>query len=167
MRDITIPAMTNVNDLDESESPFHQLSSLSRTRLVATRQIVAADRRLSVEGFDAFQWKNIRQLLPLQMVVPADVRPWRARVCRSHYVWIPPEDIQSTDDLTGLDAFDLAIRIFDFSSWRPVLAQRFSSNLGPPPFDPVSIGLAWLLVRWRNWTWSTLVKESLNMLKSA
>jgi hypothetical protein len=27
--------------------------------------------------------------------VPADVRPWRARVCRSHYVWLPPDDIQS------------------------------------------------------------------------
>ena len=39
------------------------------------------------------------------------------------------------------------------------LGQRFSSNLGPPPFDPVSIGLAWLLVRWRSWAWSTLVTE--------
>ena len=25
----------------------------------------------------------------------------------------------------------------------------------PPPFDPVSIGLVWLLVRWRNWSWPT------------
>lgn len=26
--------------------------------------------------------------------------------------------------------------------WRPILGQRFSSNLDPPPFDPVSIRLA-------------------------
>jgi hypothetical protein len=159
MSSFVVPAMTNVNALDVSESPFHQLRGLSRSRMIATRTIPAADRRLLVEGFDAFQWKNIRHRFPLQMVVPANVRPWRARVCRSHYVWLSPDDIQSADDLVGLDAFDLAIRIFDFSSWRPVLGQRFSSNFGPPPFDPVSIGLAWLLARWRNWTWSTLVKE--------
>jgi hypothetical protein len=159
MSSFVVPAMTNVNTLDVPESPFHQLRGLSRSRLAATRTILAADRRLLVEGFDAFQWKNIRHLFPLQMVVPADVRPWRARVCRSHYVWLPPDDIQSADDLVGLDAFDLVIRVFDFGSWRPVLGQRFSSNFGPPPFDPVSIGLAWLLVRWRNWTWSTWVKE--------
>jgi len=152
MSGILIPAMAEMNELNVPESPFHQLSGLSRSRLAATRNIPAADRRLLVEGFDAFQWENIRHLFPLQPVVPADVRPWRARVCRSHYVWLPPDGIQSVDDLTGLDAFDLVIRIFDFSPWRPILGQRFSSNFGPPPFDPVSIGLAWLLVRWRNWT---------------
>ncbi len=159
MSSISIPAIAKVNDLDTSESPFHQLSSLSRSRLAATRKIPAANRRLLVEGFDVFQWENIHHLFPLQLVVPAGVRPWRARVCRSHYVWLPPDDIQSADDLTGLDAFDLVIRIFDFSSWRPILGQRFCSNFGPPAFDPVSIGLAWLLVRWRNWTWPTLVTE--------
>ena len=114
--------------------------------------------------------------------MPPGVRPWRSRLCRSHYVWLPPDDIQSADDLSGLDNFDLVLRLFDFSPWRPIpslrqaqykrqpfdelrtrlrtsLGQRFSSNLGPPPFDPVSIGLAWLVVRWRNWTWPQLVTE--------
>jgi hypothetical protein len=63
------------------------------------------------------------------------------------------------DDLQGWDDFDLVLRLFDFSSWRPILAQRFSSQLGPPPFDPVSLGLAWLLVRWRNWDWPRLLTE--------
>jgi hypothetical protein len=152
--------MEKTRGLDVPESPFHRLSSLSRPRLAATRNVPAADRRLWVEDFvTAFQWETMHHLFPLQLVVSADVRPWRARVCRSHYIWLPPDDIQSVDDLTGLDAFDLAIRIFDFGPWRPILGQRFSSNFGPPPFDPVSIGLAWLLVRWRNWTWSTLVTE--------
>jgi hypothetical protein len=29
----------------------------------------------------------------------------------------------------------------------------------PPPFDPVSLGLAWLMTRWRNWDWPTLLTE--------
>ncbi len=49
----------------------------------------------------------------------------------------------------GLDDFDLILRLFDFSAWRPILAQRFRSQFGPPPFDPVSLGLAWLLALWR------------------
>jgi hypothetical protein len=30
---------------------------------------------------------------------------------------------------------------------------------GASPFDPVSVGLAWLLVRWRVWAWSDLLTE--------
>ena len=47
----------------------------------------------------------------------------------------------------------------DFSAWRPILAQRFASHMGPPPFDPVSLGLLTLLGRWRSWGWSTLHTE--------
>jgi len=59
----------------------------------------------------------------------------------------------------GLDDFDLVLRLFDFAPWRPILGQRFSSHLGPPPFDPVSLGLAWLMARWRQWDWPTLLTE--------
>ncbi len=157
---ILIPTMEETDSPDVPESPFHRLSSLSRSQLAATRDVPAADRRLLVEDFvTTFQWETILPLLPLRLAVPASVRPWRSRLCRSHYLWLPPDDIQSADDLIGLDAFDLVIRIFDFSSWRPILGQRFSSNFGPPPFDPVSMGLTWLLVRWRNWTWPTSVTE--------
>jgi hypothetical protein len=62
-------------------------------------------------------------------------------------------------DLQGLNDFDLVLRLFDFSPWRPYLAQRFCSQLGPPPFDPVSIGLCFLLARWRGWGWSELLTE--------
>ena len=59
----------------------------------------------------------------------------------------------------GLDDFDLILRLFDFSAWRPILGQRFASQYGPPPFDPVSLGLAWLLARWHGWSWPQLVTE--------
>ena len=59
----------------------------------------------------------------------------------------------------GLDDFDLILRLYDFSAWRPILGQRFASQYGPPPFDPVSLGLAWLLARWRGWSWPQLVTE--------
>jgi hypothetical protein len=59
----------------------------------------------------------------------------------------------------GMDDFDLILRLFDFSAWRPILGQRFASQCGPPPFDPVSLGLSWLLARWRGWGWPQLVSE--------
>ncbi|MGD9101815.1 MAG: hypothetical protein PVF45_15135, partial [Anaerolineae bacterium] len=142
------------------ESPFHRLTTLPRSELLATREIPAAERRLLTEHFvTAFQWESVRPLLPLRLVVPPDVTPWRPRRCRSHYRWLPPNDLQDADDLSGLDDFDLLLRLFDFSPWRPILAQRFASSLGPPPFDPVSIGLAFLLARWRNWGWPSLLTE--------
>jgi hypothetical protein len=157
---ILIPTMEQTESLNAPESPFHRLTTFSRSELAATRDIAAAERRLLTEHFVAvFQWESIYPHLPLRLEVPPDVPLWRARSCRSHYVWQPPDAIQSIADWDGLDNFDLVLRLFDFSPWRPILGQRFSSNFGPPPFDPVSIGLAWLLVRWRNWTWPDLVRE--------
>jgi hypothetical protein len=72
---------------------------------------------------------------------------------------LPPEETLTAADLQGLDDFDLVLRLFDFSAWRPILAQRFRSHLGPPPFDPVTIGLAALLARYKGWSWATLLTE--------
>jgi hypothetical protein len=120
----------------------------------------AAERRQLTQHFVAtFQWQAIRPLLPLRLVVPPDIPHWQGRLCRSHYIWLPPEDTLSVDDLAGLDDFDLLLRLFDFSPWRPILAQRFCSHMGPPPFDPLSVGLATLLARWKRWPWPTLATE--------
>ena len=157
---ILIPSQVSSPPLVVPESPFHSLTSLSRAELASTRDVPAADRRLQTAHFvDVFQWENIRPLLPLQLGLPPDAPLWRARICRSHYVWLPPDDVHSAADLARLDNLDLVLRLFDFTLWRGILGQRFSSGYGPPPFDPVSIGLAWLLVRWRDWTWSQLVTE--------
>jgi RNA polymerase sigma factor (sigma-70 family) len=122
------------------------------------RSLAAIGRECGVTWEAVRHWRNDALLL-LRLDTPPDVRPWRRRLCRSHYAWRPPDDIRSIDDWEGLDDFDLVLRLFDFSPWRPILGQRFSSNMGPPPFDPVSMGLAWLLVRWRDWGWCDLLTE--------
>jgi len=120
----------------------------------------AADRRLLTTNFvSTFHWSAIRPLLPLRLVIPWAVPAWQGRLCRSHYVWLPPPERLSADDLAGLDDFDLALRLFDFSAWRPILAQRLHSHMGPPPFDPLSIGLGILLARCKGWRWATLCTE--------
>lgn len=143
-----------------SDSPFHRLAGLSRQEMVASRGVAAAERRLLVKHFvTTFQWSAVRPFLPLRLVVPSEVSPWQPRLCRSHYVWLPPEETLSASDLNGLDDWDLILRLFDMSAWRPILGQRFCSRMGPPPFDPVSIGLALLLACWKRWKWSTLLTE--------
>ena len=141
-------------------SPFHNLLGLSRTDMVASRELEATERRLLTEHFvDTFQWSSVYPLLPLRLVIPPDVPPWQPRHCRSYYRWLPPEVTLTADDLQGLDDLDLVLRLFDFSAWRPLLAQRFRSHMGPPPFDPVTIGLAALLARYKGWGWPTLLTE--------
>jgi hypothetical protein len=155
------------------DSPFHQLLGFTRALLRDTRDIPAAARRLLLPNFVAtFRWDTVRPLLPLRLVVaptqptadpdqPATLPVWQPRYCRSHYVWLPPEATldQAPAAWQGLDDFDLLLRLFDCSAWRPILGQRFASQYGPPPFDPVSLGLAWLLARWRGWSWPQLVTE--------
>ena len=160
MSTILIPAVEGLGPDQVADSPFQRLTSLSRRDLAATRGLPAAQRRLLTEHFVAtFQWEAVRPLLPLRLVALPDVPPWEPRRCRSFYTWLPPDDIRSADDWDGLDDFDLILRLFDFSPWRPILAQRFRSHLGPPPFDSVSIGLAFLLARWRGWGWPQLRTE--------
>ena len=170
MRALLIPARSEERALflppDQAQltcvpdSPFHNLTGLSRTDMAESRGMEAAERRLLTEHFvSTFAWSAIRSLLPLRLVVPSDVPPWRPRHCRSYYQWLPPEEALTAKDLRKLDDFDLVLRLFDFSVWRPILAQRFRSQLGPPPFDPVSISLAVLLARWKQWGWPTLLTE--------
>lgn len=157
---ILIPTYQDPGPLVVPQSPFQGLNTFSRSELANTRDIPAEDRRLLTEHFvSTFQWEAVRPHLPIRLELPSGVRPWRARTCRSFYQWLPPDDVRSVDDLIGLDNFDLVLRLADFTPWRSILGQRFSSGFGPPPFDPVSIGLSWMLVRWRDWKWSTLVTE--------
>lgn len=163
MSTILVPAPTQlqvVTGILVPTSPFHHLVGLSRKDLIATRDIPAAERRLLVkDSLTSFRWEAIKPHLPLRLCIPADVPPWQPRRCRSHYRWLAPDDIESSKDLEGLDDFDLILRLLDFTAWRPILGQRFHSQFGPPPFDPVSIGLAILLARWRRWEWSDLRTE--------
>jgi hypothetical protein len=176
MSSLWVPAATSAQVLNETQlpdSPFHQLLGFTRNLLRETRDIAAAERRLLLPNFlETFRWAAVRPLLPLRLVVaPTQPEPdseqelaapsWQPRYCRSYYQWLAPEERlgEGLAAWQGLDDFDLILRLFDFSAWRPILGQRFSSQFGPPPFDPVSLGLAWLLALWRGWSWPQLVTE--------
>ena len=92
-------------------------------------------------------------------VLPGDPPPWQARSCRSYYQWLPLDHLHSSTDLVGMDPFDLCLLLFDFSAWRPYFGARFKSHFGPPGFDPLSLGLAVFLARYRKWDWPTLEGE--------
>lgn len=157
-----LPALFPELDLlKAAASPFHHLNSfVSRPEFKAARALPASQRRLLSPEFRAsFTWEAMRPTLPICLVVPEGVPAWQSRHALSHYQWLPPDDIQSPPEVAKLDDFDLLLRLTDFSAWRPILAQRFASQMGPPPFDPVSLGLLTLLGRWRNWGWSTLHTE--------
>lgn len=160
MNTIWIPATPLVPALAVPDSPFQRLTSVSRAELAATRDLPAAQRRLLIPDFvELFGWEAIRPLLPLRLPTPGQPPPWAGRRCRSRYQWLPSDDLASSADLLGLDEFDLMLRLFDFSAWRPYFAQRFKSQFGPPPFDPLSLGLAWLLAVYQGWDWERLVAE--------
>ena len=114
-----IPAAEVVAQVEISNSPFLDLQSFSRTELQETRSLPAAERRLLIPNFvEIFRWEAIRPLLPLRVPTPGAPPAWRSRICRSFYRWLPPNELVSSADLVGLDAFDLMLRLFDFSPWR-------------------------------------------------
>lgn len=122
-----------------------------------TRKIEAAERRLLIPNFvELFCWEAIRPLLPLRLPTPGNPPAWAGPLCRSYYRWLPPDDLSSSAELVGLDEFDLMLRLFDFSAWRPYFARRFSSQFGPAPFDPLSLGLGMLLAVYQKWDWQRL-----------
>ncbi len=160
MNTIWVPAAPVIPVVMVSSSPFQSLVSLSRAELSATRDRPATQRRLLNPNFVAlFRWETIRRLLPLRLPTPGQPPPWVGRACRSYYQWQPSDDLSSSTDLFGLDEFDLALRLFDFSPWRPYFAQRFKSQLGPAPFDPLSLGLAAFLALYQGWEWERLAQE--------
>jgi hypothetical protein len=85
--------------------------------------------------------------------------PWQARICRSYYQGLPPYHLHSSANLVDMDPFDLCLVLFDFSPWRPYFGTRFKSHFGPPGFDPLSLGLAMFLARYRRLDWATLASE--------
>ena len=155
-----VPADETLPLASEAMGAIQELRTLSRVEFAESRELPAAQRRLLTPGFvQAFHWETIRPRLPLRPRPMEPTGSWTGRVCRSFYRWMAPEDICTAADLTRLDDFDLALRLFDFTPWRCFFAQRFKSQFGPPPFDPLSIGLASFLAVERNWEWEQLVTE--------
>ena len=162
MKTFWIPSAPRSAVVTLVHSPFGQLQRLTRAELTQSRNLPAAERRLQLPLFvETFRWESIRPLLPLQLPTPGEAPAWSGRVCRSYYQWLGTDAqcLPSSAEVLRLDEFDLLLRLFDFSPWRPYLAQRFHSQYGPPPFDPVSLGLGMLLAHYQSWDWVRLVQE--------
>jgi len=160
MKTVWIPSLPNRATVEIEHSPFEKLQRVTRAQLSESRTLPAAERRLQLPGFvQTFQWESIRWLLPLQLPVPGAAPTWSGRACRSYYQWLATEDLHANGEVLRLDEFDLLLRLFDFSSWRPYFAQRFHSQYGPPPFDPLSLGLSMFLACHQSWDWERLVQE--------
>ena len=141
-------------------SPFEKLHRRTRAQLMGSRTVPAAERRLQVPAFvELFQWEAMRLLLPLQLPTPGAAPAWSGRGCRSYYQWLAAEDLHANAEVLRLDEFDLLLRLFDFSPWRPYFAKRFHSQYGPPPFDPLSLGLGMFLAYHQSWDWARLLHE--------
>ncbi len=152
-----IPPTPILASVQLANSPFQGLSNPTRAELTVGREIPASARRLQLPNFvEMFHWDRIRTHLPLKLPTPGEPPAWAGRHCRSHYQWIMPA---KGEDLSGLDDFDLMLRLCDFSPWRPYFAQRFHSQYGPPPFDPLSLGLGIFLAHHQKWDWARLARE--------
>jgi len=81
--------------------------------------------------------------LPLVWPTPPGTPPSPKRAYRSHYVYRGWHDLLDPAAWERLNAFDLSLRLINFSGLRPVLAQRlgWTSARGWIPFDPVSLFL--------------------------
>jgi hypothetical protein len=157
MKTIWVPAFQTVASICLELQPFQGLNYPTRAELAAGRDIPAAERRLQLPNFvELFHWAAIHPHLPLKLPTPGDPPAWTGRLCRSLYQWMAPTE---TESLVGLDEFDLMLRLFDFTPWRPYFARRFRSQLGPPPFDPLSLGLGIFLAHHQKWDWVRLARE--------
>jgi hypothetical protein len=97
---------------------------------------------------------GLQERLPLRWPTPPDTPPSPKRRYRSHYVYLGLSDLEDWANWEDLSDFDLVLRLVDFSSLRPVLAQLlgWTSARGRTPFDPVSMFLlvSWQLInRWK------------------
>ena len=154
MKTILIPAALTLSHVIQ---PFEGLCTPTRAELSARRDLSASERRLQLPNFVVmFDWGAIRNLLPWRLPASGETPAWMKRLCRSYYQWLPVDESETLD---GLDEFDLMVRLFDFSPWRPYFAQRFRSQFGPPPFDPLSVGLGIFLAHHQKWDWACLARE--------
>jgi hypothetical protein len=156
MKTVWIPPIASVKRVEIANSPFEKLEKPTRTEVVENREMPAAERRLGLTHFvETFEWGAICSLLPLHLPTPGNARSWTGRLCRSQYQWLPADD----PEIVRLDEFELMLRLFDFTPWRAYFAERFRSQYGPPPFDPLSVGLGMFLAYHQRWDWERLVAE--------
>jgi hypothetical protein len=91
---------------------------------------------------------GLRDRLPLRWPASPDTPHSPKKHYRSHYVYLGWEDLEDPTAWEHFSDFDLLLRLVDYTSLRPVLAQLlgWTCARGQVPFDPVSI---FLLIGWQ------------------
>jgi hypothetical protein len=91
---------------------------------------------------------GLRAQLPLPWPLPPGIPDSPKKRYRSHYVYLGCDDLDDPTNWDTLSAFDLVLRLVDFSPLRPLLAWLLGwrSARGRAPFDPLSF---FLLVSWQ------------------
>ena len=100
----------------------------------------------------AFDLANLKHHLPLVFPRHPDLPPSpKPRYC-SHYRYLGWDDLQDAALLETLSAFEIAVRLFDYSHLEPLLATHIyrASAKGQVPFHPVSMYLLSLFRRERH-----------------
>lgn len=124
--------------------------------------LTATHKRAAHPAFvPTFAIQVLGNRLPFRFPVPADVPPSPKRHYRSHYGYLGFQDLTDVTVLATLTAFEVALRLIDFSPLRDYLAAHYytGSAKGQVPFDPVSLFLCICLRREQNLGWHTLAKR--------
>jgi hypothetical protein len=99
-----------------------------------------------------FALVNLKHKLPLVFPLRPDLPPSPKLRYRSHYRYLGWDDLSDDAVLETLSAFEIAVRLFDYSSLERLLAAHMycPSAKGQVPFHPVSMYLLSLFRRERN-----------------
>jgi hypothetical protein len=124
-------------------------------------ELTASRKRAAHPDFvRTFCLDALRDRLPLRLPVPNGIPPSPKRHYRSEYRYLGYDDLAPGGALANLTLFEVALRLFDFSSLREYLAQLcyVPSAKGQVPFDPVSLFLCLCLRRELGRGWGKLAK---------
>jgi hypothetical protein len=104
---------------------------------------------------------GLRSQVPLRWPRPPGIPDSPKKHYRSHYAYLGCDDLDDLAHWENLSAFDLVLRLVDFSPLRPVLAWLlgWTSSRGKTPFDPLS---TFLFVSWQvvnGWKRSTALQH--------
>lgn len=126
-----------------------------------SRQQTASQKRAAHPEFARlFAYASLTPKLPLRLAVETGVRPSPKSSYRSDYRYLGHADLADARVWAGLSAFEIALRLIDFSDLRDELAQQLyqPTDRGQKPFDPVSMLLCLLLRLEQHLAWAKLAE---------
>lgn len=122
-------------------------------------ELTASQKRAAHPDFiPLFSLGALCQQWPWRFPVPDQASPSPKRHYRSVYRYLGYDDLAQPGILATLTSFEVALRLFDFSSLRDYLAHFYYqvSAKGQVPFDPVSLFLCICLRRELRSSWRKL-----------